>query len=933
MLTCVLTSNMAKWFILPKLARLIEAKEAAEKNQSPGRPLQLRRAKSKKRIQKPINSNMSVPNDVTLTFLTLGERLRRLRRAAVSKKAVKSQQIDTDNVLDSNEVHQQQQKVDDHSDKLLIDQKFLFQSVFVFLRAPDPTDPPHRIINRSLHWKIYYRQRGCDAHPWQCLSPGESSSYTWEEPLKIKKLSIRVGVGEWIADEPGKSNNTIMGGTAIEGKPKSKIPFFSFQFIENEEQGHFGAVKSVKLEEIGYFDKLPCPPRRYKDYDPDGDRSENSLCCQVDTEGATRVLIVSDEMNKTQSMSDEALVRHHLVNIRREIAVEESRRAKIDALNRTVKLLANSGGISPPPTTAVDSPGAPLSSIDESPTTHEQTNREAIIAGSLRHHKHDQSSELLSRLSDPEAIESELQHYMDFDDLYIARRNQVVIEVIEATGLRSSDLNGLSNPYVSVGLVCSNKKRHIGSFKSKGRRSTYFVEKTLSPQWVHQAFVFDIPEKAASDPKETRRYSLQCVIKSTERFGKDKFLGQAHVHLRTLKNQKENIGWYPLMGKLGQSGSDGSGKDQLDRICGSIRLRVQWVHDTTGLLEYYILCADRRLETLRRSKEGMKRQLKSLQDAAKEEEERKERSSIMASVPAMAALYKKRGSMEPAERESSKEERVNQPTKVIKLGVLATENKLKKTINNVRAARFMAKTKRSTLASSDGRRTTTSTAYSSILDSMLDLDYNVEDDGSSSDDMFDKSTDSLFDKSSDSSAFMEGHKHVQSNKSFKVEGTVPTAPSFPFTNNNSLLSIQSRPDIEITPLSALRWQSWQDYTNNSRSKPPFYPSWNISHAFINGTKTKPKRKQTNSSSEMNAIVQEENKSNLTELLKLPPEAPILIREREVNQVSQLISSRRSFSKAARRSLGSVLNPGGVLTIRPITALNLPEANSMFVKLR
>ena len=173
---------------------------------------------------------------------------------------------------------------------------------------------------------------------------------------------------------------------------------------------------------------------------------------------------------------------------------------------------------------------------------------------------------------------------------------------------------------------------------------------------------------------------------------------------------------------------------------------------------------------------------------------------------------------------------------------------------------------------------------------------------------------------------------MQSNKSFKVEGTVPTAPSSPFTNNNSIL-IQSRPDIEITPLSALRWQSWTYYTNNSKSMPPFYPSWNISHAFINGNKTKPKRKQTNSSSEVNTIVQGEDKSDLTELLKLPPEAPILIREREFNQVSQLISSRRSFSKAARRSLGSVLNPGGVLTIRPITALNLPESNSMFVKLR
>ena len=91
-------------------------------------------------------------------------------------------------------------------------------------------------------------------------------------------------------------------------------------------------------------------------------------------------------------------------------------------------------------------------------------------------------------------------------------------------------LNGLSNPYVRVGLVCTNKKRHMGSFRrSKNTRSTYYIEKTLSPQWTHQSFVFDVPERASSDPKETRRYSLQCVVKSIEKFGKDKFLGQGEL--------------------------------------------------------------------------------------------------------------------------------------------------------------------------------------------------------------------------------------------------------------------------------------------------------------------------------------------------------------------------------------------------------------------
>jgi hypothetical protein len=110
--------------------------------------------------------------------------------------------------------------------------------------------------------------------------------------------------------------------------------------------------------------------------------------------------------------------------------------------------------------------------------------------------------------------------------LSITMRNQIIIEVMEATGLRSSDLNGLSNPFVQVKLICTNKKSHFGSFSNNAVRSTYVVEKTLSPQWCYQSFVFDVPEKASYDPKVTRRYSLQCVIKSKDKLSGSKFLGQ-----------------------------------------------------------------------------------------------------------------------------------------------------------------------------------------------------------------------------------------------------------------------------------------------------------------------------------------------------------------------------------------------------------------------
>lgn len=374
--------------------RLNSAKEAAEKRTVPSlnKPLQLQLMmnKTKKRIQRTgANDSQSNDNMVTLTFITLEERLRRLRWAAVGRTAGRSiarESCETVQKID----HVALQEQGDSSNELLVDMKFLFQSAFVFLRTSSISDPPYRIINRSLHWRIYYRQRACDSHPWQCLSPGESSAYTWEEPLKVKKLSVRVGAGEWTDGKLGNQHRSMTRG-ASEGSGKTlawklEFPIHSFQFLTKEEDGHFGAAKTIKLEEIGYDDKLPCPPRGHG---PSNNKKENSLCCQVDTEGSTRVLIVSDEIIGSQQdpkVADET-VRCHLEKIGKEISDEEKRRAKIDELNKSVAAILRGASLAIPGDESQRSthfkPDNPLSSLAE---------------------------------MDSEAIETELQDLMDYDE-------------------------------------------------------------------------------------------------------------------------------------------------------------------------------------------------------------------------------------------------------------------------------------------------------------------------------------------------------------------------------------------------------------------------------------------------------------------------------------------------------------------------------------
>lgn len=503
--------------------------------------------------------------------------------------------------------------------------------------------------------------------------------------------------------------------------------------------------------------------------------------------------------------------------------------------------------------------------------------------------------------------------------LFITKCNQVVIEVLEATGLKSSDLNGVSNPYVKVGLICGDRTKYTGSFRSKKpTRSTYYVEKTLSPQWSHQCFIFDVPEKAATDPKETRRYSVQAVIKSTERLGTDKFLGQgktlcmtmivrpplsvfityiktfgctAYAHLRNLKDQKEHVGWYPLMGKLGQGDT---GKDSLDRVCGSIRLRVQWVYDSPGLIEYHLLCSNRRLAKLCSSKDGMKRQLKSIQDAAREEMDRKDSFSVK-KVPALAALYKKKRRItksgddtENKESTKTKEDKHIQASRAII--TLATENKL---LGRLNAARSKI------VSRSSLRRKAFSIQSKPSFD-----DYYDNDDGSSSDSNLDDEMSACSVSSGEMLIDIGTNELISDN--FINEGIPSQNTLSPLHNSNSMQQRSSYPHQHTTDahrLFCLRWKSWDNHVNNLRpSILPFYPSWTVARVFINANSEKPDVK---ASPHTNAT-----KPAATGFLRLPPSVPSLFTERETSHVCDLLRSRSSFFKAAKRSLGNVVNLGG-----------------------
>lgn len=112
----------------------------------------------RKRKNKKMNFN-SPPKKkefVTLTFVTLEEKMRRLRSAAASKSPNGPDNISA-GMIEGNIVPGQSDiniLPQESSRDILVDINILYQTMLVNIKEPDPSDPPHRIINRSSKWDV-----------------------------------------------------------------------------------------------------------------------------------------------------------------------------------------------------------------------------------------------------------------------------------------------------------------------------------------------------------------------------------------------------------------------------------------------------------------------------------------------------------------------------------------------------------------------------------------------------------------------------------------------------------------------------------------------------------------------------------------------------------------------------------------------------------
>jgi len=356
-------------------------------------------------------------------------------------------------------------------------------SVYVIVGKLDSAaNPPYRVVNKTKGFMVHFRQLGCDYHPWVSLAPHESTIYTWEEPMRAHRLDLRVGLKQGGGQQQHDQQQTVPAGRRLLGRGG----------VPHEFVGKTSSVR-VRLDEIGFVHSISLQDAGagHTDEGP-------SLVARVEAEGMTRVLYIckdgaSEEALSAEKRQKELVKRRQLFQrqrsvyqqLREEMALQE--RMQAEPQQRPLLKVLNLDAV------------------------------EGAIAG--------------------------LQAELGATDPHVRERHHLLVEVKEAKGLQTGEISGLSDPFVQLSLKINDRLfKRDPSYRQ--RFTTYVVEKTLSPKWQNQLFIFRVPPEARANPKS---YSIRVKVKDFDGpVKKSDFLGQIDMQLDVLENEAELDGWYFL---------------------------------------------------------------------------------------------------------------------------------------------------------------------------------------------------------------------------------------------------------------------------------------------------------------------------------------------------------------------------------------------------
>jgi C2 domain len=784
-------------------------------------------AQTRKRQGNDLDPSLCQVTHIILTFCTVEERIRkvRLRAADVNRGGQES------------EVNLFSQKSNSGDDSLSVtasDHNFFLHAELkssprsnlgIFLVLREEPRAPFEIQNQSVAFTLYYRQRGCHHCPWQSVKPGQSKPYSWEEPLKPKRLIARVALDIVFHIAKVETDQVPANSRKKRVKALSESVRSGQQKLQSEEEAIFSQSVVIPLEEVGYREILSVDGDSLKKDETLS--SAKYLKLEVDVEGTARVLYLHD----IAETSDDGLqkITRDVDTLKQKMEGEEKRLSDLQSLSRFL-----------------DDP-------DNSEIDDDEVRRQMELC--------------TSRLDD------------FAEEATITGCHQIIVEVLEARGLNPESFIDSCNPYCEVRLKGRHDRKTI--FREIERRRTYLIRKTVNPVWNDQSFVFQVPSEAVA---VTYGHSIRIRVRNFRVLGNNPILGRAQVDLHSVRDQKPLMGWFPLVGRTDR-------RELNSQIShwgrGSIKLRVQWIYSIPALVQYFAVLSERRVLVLCESLSGM----------AKQEAKRKEvEKDKLAGMDGLKAVR-----MEELLSFTKKSRRKVNTDQIQQQRVAASTVKRN-------SERFELPDKSFVNTSTFGEDYPTSLPlmhrphlrHKDAFRKNLHDYHGILKGNNSSHDVLQDLEDRISQKR------LNFHRYTSSRHSHRVDDAS--------TSGNGAISVS------------------------------FFHTWNMVQALLNDIELEIELdenkiklflgKRQLAVQSACRIYHSELHRAVTTKLSLPPGAPQLMHSTANLYIDEFLQSRTTFERSARISMKTVLHPGGWLSIRPVTALNLPDMyTGMTVKVR
>jgi hypothetical protein len=353
-------------------------------------------------------------------------------------------------------------KKDNLTMELRVELKLIESSVMISIQPLNPLKHyEYRIENRSICYKIFYKQKHIIGNRWLLLNPGQSCNYIWEDPFKPHKLQVLCGDNILCP-----LNNTSTTQFKVKGKSSSSSLSSSSSYNNNSNHNndrtslssywqYLSGVNSdyqstiINFDEIGYENELLL-----------SHKSEQHLIVTVKSEGPIKTLLITPNLDNFKLIRELTYCSEFMKN--QSISLEE--------LTTLVKSPSSSSSSSSSITSSSSS------SLSFEVITHymnevttsirnEQKkiihNNHMIFADQLSSSSSSSSKNIsntyLNDLDDNnvDSLPSQLVSYRQFDrllDIGITKLNQLEVEVLEAKELSPLVFGKMEDIYCQVYL-------------------------------------------------------------------------------------------------------------------------------------------------------------------------------------------------------------------------------------------------------------------------------------------------------------------------------------------------------------------------------------------------------------------------------------------------------------------------------------------------